>query len=221
MTTTNLIALFDIMQDKYGSPNVDSTETLRFLNMAQYERLNRLIPDDKGGQINFELDQNVEYNLKPFLWTFSSTTTAGGVLTNSTINAALSAAVLAAGSTDTATTVHRLLSITVTDSGVTYPVKFVKYNNIAQYIRNYFKTPSVSNARYTITGVGLQFYPSTSALTVSLGVIKTPKEITLAVSPEWSEDNNYLILAIALQLAGISTRDEELISDIRNVKIAQ
>lgn len=214
MLSSTAIEIFSILQDKYGSPNLEESEILHFLNMAQYEKFNRLLPDDMGGQVNFEFDENTSFQVKPFIYTLTGLTTTSGVLSNAVINAALVSA------SEANAEMFRILKISWTSNSKDYPVKYVKNNNINQYERNFFKDPSATNPRYSLTASGLRFYPTSDTLPITLTVIKRPRTLTNANSPEWDDYSMNQIILIALQLAGVSTRDEELIQDIRNIKVA-
>lgn len=208
MTTAEALDIFKILQDKYASPNLIDSEILKFLNMAQYERINRILPDDMGGVVNFDFDQNTAFNIKHLIYPLSSLSATSDVLLNTTINAAL---VSAAGA---GSELMRILNVSVSGK----LAKYVSNNNLLSQAANYFKVPSANYPRYSIQATGLKFYPSPTASSISLVAMKKPKAISLTADPEWDDYNMNLVLMIALQLAGVSTRDEELIADIRNIQ---
>lgn len=217
LTTQNLVDYFAILQDKYGSPNLIDTEIVDMLNHAQMEYLNRLFPDTQGGVANVEMDSNVVANIRPLVYTVSTTMNGTtGLVTDATLNTALQTE-----SGDASTTFFRILSVGLTSDSVTYPVKYVKQNNLWSYNRNYFKQPSVTTPWYTLVGKGLRFYPIDATKTLTITCVKSPKtwSLTGPVNPELENYALYNILAIALQLAGVSLRDEELIADIRNTTL--
>lgn len=228
MTTAEAVAIFKILQDKYASPHLIDSEIVRMLNMAQYERLNRLVPDDMGGVVNFEQDQNVALNLKPFIYFVSPVSPAGAdcIITDTAINTALQD--LTGVETDTYFRVCNLLKLGGQNDPPIY-CKYTKHNNIYRLYSNSFKAPGASGVfLYTNIASGFQIHPieqATQNADFGITVIKHPKKLALettvdpAVDPEWDDYNMNLIIMIALQLAGISTRDEELIADIRNTKI--
>lgn len=224
MTLQEAIDKFSVLQDKYGSPSLIETEIVSFLDMAQQERMNRLFPDDLGGVVNFEQDENVLSNLKSLIYylpegTFSVTTNGkGAILAYIDIDAAIDALWYNDGSAK----LFRILNIDY--SGV--PVRYTKHNNILSTYTNIFKQANEDNPRYTLHAQGIQFYPSSiDADLIELTVIKKPDSFffiydndpTLDIE-EWDDYNMNLIIMIALQLAGISTRDEELLVDIRNTQ---
>lgn len=214
MTTQNAIDIFSVLQDKYGSPNIDDDDILGHLNMAMFEWLNRLSPDNQGGVVNFEYDTNVIHNIRPLIYTFTGNMDSNGMLLNATINTALQTE-----SSDTSATVFRVMSIGITDSqGNTYPIKYTRQNNIYAYLRNRFKRPSVTNPRVTLLAKGYKFYPTNQTNTITITVIKNPKALALSPlsNPELDDYCMYQVIALALKLGGVETRDDELIVDVRN-----
>jgi hypothetical protein len=211
-TTQKVVDYFLVLQDKYGSPSVDEDEAVNFLNHALQEYLNRIFPDNQGAVVNFEQDKNVTANIQPLVFDFTLNTTAGGLLTTAAINAALVTAGAEAGAT-----YFRIGSIGLTSGGITYPVKYMRDNNFWAFNRNYFKKPLLTRPKFELVATGVQVYPvGTQALTVS--VVKKPKTLDLStpVNPEFGDYQMVDVLMIALQLAGVSTRDEEILNDIRN-----
>ena len=210
MTTQELIDLYNILIDKYGSAYQTDDEIIDLLNMAHYEYLNRLVPDSQGGIVNFEFDSNTLQNLKPLVWTLSVSTNGSGSVTTAALDTAVQTA-----SSDATAEVFRIMSIGYDDK----PVRFLKQNDAWSFTKNFFKAPSTSNPRYTVEGSGYQLWPKTSFADVEFAVIKTPKKLALTPSPVNPELSDYVltnILMIALQFGGISIRDQELIMDIRN-----
>lgn len=210
MTTSEVLDIFKILQDKYASPSLIDSEILKFLNMAQYERINRIMPDDMGGVVNFEFDQNIASNVRHLIYSLTGLSATSDVLLNTTINTALANPSVAG----TGAELFRILNVSVSGK----PAKYVNQNNLLTQAVNYFKAPSANYPRYSLLATGFKFYPSPAASSISLTVMKKPKTITLTVNPEWDDYNMNLIVMIALQLAGVSTRDEELIADIRNIQ---
>lgn len=214
MTTQQAIDLYNILLDKYGSPSQEDDEILSLLNMATHEYLNRLVPDNQGGVVNFEFDSNVVSNIKPLIFSITENMDADGLLAEADIETALQAE-----SSDAAAKVFRTLSIGITDSdGVTRPVTYEFQNSLWMNARNFYKRPSADNPKYTMIAAGLQFYPVNQTDDLTITVIKTPKSLSLVgpVNPELTDHVLYNVISIALQLGGLSVRDEELLSQIRN-----
>lgn len=227
MTTEEAVNIFKILQDKYASPHLIDSEIVRMLNMAQYERLNRLVPDDMGGVVNFEQDHNVALNVKPFIYRLTGLNPRNPdcMITDVSINEELADSVLP--DPDPEGQYFRICNV-IEEADQPKYCKYVKHNNFFRVSLNSFKSPTGGVLQYTLNAEGIQMYPAeedTATKSFSITVIKHPKKMKLpegvneAVDPEWDDYNMNLIIMIALQLAGISTRDEELIGDIRNTKI--
>lgn len=226
MTTQEAVDIFKILQDKYASPHLIDSEIVRMLNMAQYERLNRLIPDDMGGVVNFEMDQNVALNVKPLIYNLTglSAESPSTLVLDSTINAALVTALDDIGITEPDAKYFRIANVVREGDDIVY-CKYTKHNNYNRISANSFKAPTAGKPAYSLLANGIQIYPQSASMalyTFGTTVVKHPRKMDIEpnpVDPEWDDYNMNLIIMIALQLAGISTRDEELIADIRNVKV--
>ena len=216
MTTQAAVDVFKVLQDKYGAPEIIDNEIVKYLNMGMYEWLNRLVPDNQGGIVNFEFDSNVAMNIKPFILDLTLTMNSDDKVTDEDIADEIRSLV-----NDQNAEVFRVLNVgvevTADDVTTTYPAKYVKHNNLYTYQRNYFKRSSSTTPLYTIVNDGYQFYP-TEAGNIKMTVIKMPTPLCLTptvVNPELTDYNMYSVIMIALKLAGIATRDTEIIEDIR------
>lgn len=227
MTTQKAIDILLILQDKYGSPDIEPSEAVDLLNMAMYEWLNLLLPDSQGGLVNVEYDSNTLELVKPLLWNFSVSysSLSSGYFTTATLNTALQSA-----SSDAAAAVFRTLDIAYVDGNSDeWQVRFLKNNNRTRFQRNFFKKPAIPKRLYWQPfGNGVRLQPTTgyTAGNFSFSVIKTPKILALSgptVNPELDDYSMYSVIAKALRLAGVATRDEEILTDIRNsaIQIAQ
>jgi hypothetical protein len=211
MTVNQAVDLFKVLIDKYESAYLTDQEILDLLNMAlRGEYMNRLFPDSQGGVVNWEQDQNVTENLKPLLFNLSLNMNASGILSNSTINAAL---VTASG--ESGATAFRIGSIGWTLGGSSYPVKYIKTNDRWANQRNVFKRPSSTNPKYSLISTGLQFYPTSELATLTVNVVKTPKLLVAGETCELSDYVMYHIISIGLKLAGVAIRDTEMQEDVR------
>jgi hypothetical protein len=216
MTTAELIENFSILQDKRGSSSFDEDEVLKFLNLAQLERLKRLLPDDQGGVVNLDLDSNTLMNLRPLIYPISTTMNSSGLVTFSAITTALRTA-----SSDSGCSLHRILGMTLTSSGKPYPIKYTRLNNWDSYKRNVFKAGSTTAPRFKVDATNITIDPAITTATVGITCLKTPKTLTADNTPEFDDYNLSLIVEIALQYAAQSTRDFELIQTIHNTKVSQ
>lgn len=212
MTTQFAIDLYNVLLDKYGSPSQEDDEIIGNLDMASYEYLNRLIPDNQGGIINFEFDSNVVHNLRPLIIPLNFNMDSNGLVSITDINTGLT------GTGDGGARLLRVMSIGITNNeGVTRPVKYVFQNEIWAHERNFFKRPSDTNPKYTLLVDGLHFYPVNVTDELTIVAIKTPKALSLTgpINPEFDDYVMYNIISIALKLGGIQVRDEELLQDAR------
>ncbi len=219
MTTLKVFEIFNILQDKYGAPYFPAEWLVDLFNMASNEYLHDLLPEEGGEGMNFDFDSNVTNNIQPLIWTVTPATNSSGLLTEAVLNTAIQTV-----SMDTEAELFRVMSIGLTASGKTYPVRYVKQNNLQAFEDNTFKKPTSPNkVKYTFTGSGLQFYPQATTSGLTITVIKTPKKVSLdpVIDPEWSDYVCYNLIAKMLKYAGITTGSEELINDIRMTQIAQ
>lgn len=214
MTIQQAIDYCTILQDKYGSPNVIDDEWLNYLNHGINEYLNRLVPDSEGGVVNYEMDKNTINNLKPLIYPVTVQMDSDGLVTDAAITGALQTEGAESGASW-----FRVMSLGFTVSG--YPIRYVRQNNLFPFKKNYFKQPTLTSARYTTIAKGLSFEPVATSTDITLTVIKRPRILSLSpvVDPEFDDYAMYNVIMIALQLAGVATRDEEIISDIKNISV--
>jgi hypothetical protein len=213
MTLQQTLDLTNVLLDKYGSAYLTDEETISLLNMGTSEWLNRLFPDSEGGIVNFEQDSNVTANLQPLIYTITPISMNGsGIVLDSILNAALTTA---AGEVST---YFRIGSIGMINGSDTYPVKYIKQNNRWAFETNVFKKPTVTKPRYALIAQGLQFFPISVSTPLTINVIKTPRMLDIDDVEDDMELSDYVvynIIGIALKLAGVSIRDEELIADVQ------
>jgi hypothetical protein len=219
MTSAQAIAKIRLLIDRIGSPYFEDSEILDFLNLAQLEVLNRMVPDSLGGVVNFELDSNTAQNVARLTYTFNSTPPN---VTYSSINTQLQSQ-----SGDSSAQLFRILALYYTINGTSVPVRYVRHNDYIAITRNVFKTPDASNPIYTIsTSTGspgslrVTVAPTlntTNSLTFT--VLKTPKIMESGNSPDWDDYVMNQVILQAVKLIGVPTRDEELIVDARNTGI--
>src|SRR5882672_6268661 len=133
MTTAQVIVRCKTIIDKYGSPTIQDSEWVGHLNNAQYEVLNRVIPDNEGDTFDFERDSNVLENFKPLIYPVS-TIPVSGLISVSVLDALIRTA-----SGDNTCELFRVLNIAKSDDTV---IKFVKHNNLYTYKANSFKAPA-------------------------------------------------------------------------------
>ncbi len=217
MTTAQALLIFDVLQDQYGAPYFTDTQKLIFLNSAQLEVLNRLCPDTLGGNINVEFDQNVYENIRPLVYDVDSSigtvsgssfvVTRGEVLT-----------LLRVASSDFNCDIFRILNVSrvsTTNPADLTPIKYTKLNNISTYLTNVFKTPIVSDLRYTETSSDFRIFPApTGSFYIKFFLIKTPRILDTGNSPEFGDYVMNQVILQALKLAGIAVSDTQEIQNI-------
>ncbi len=206
MTTAAVITRCKTIIDKYGSPSIQDSEWVGHLNAAQYEALNRVIPDNEGGTINIEADSNVLENFKVLIYPVT-TTPVSGLISLTTLQTLLQTV-----SGDPTCDVFRVLNIAQQDDTL---IKFVKHNNLYSYKANAFKRPETGFPSFTIIATGYQIYPSIGT-TVKMTLMKTPKILTnTGESLEFTDYMVDQVILFAVKLAAPGIRDEEVLQDIR------
>lgn len=219
MTLAKVFEVFDILQDKYGAPYFPDLWKTDMFNMSQYEYLHDLLPEEGGEGVNFDYDSNITTTIQPLIWTVSVNMDNTGLLSESTLNTAIQTA-----SGDATTSFFRILNMGFNSGGSVYPVQYIKQNTLRSFQANSFKAPSApKNVRYGFEGRGIQFYPTAPSNTITVTVIKNPRNVSTTgpIDPEWSDYVCYNIIAKMLKLAGVATDGQELIMDVRNAAIAQ
>lgn len=198
MTTNEAILKLQLLLDKTGSPYFTTDEYLMFLNLAQLETLNRLVPDTLGGVANFELDENTYTSLQPITSRVAVTPVVGdttsSVITVGGINSAITTSI------GESATLFKLMSVSI---GTT-PVKYSRINDLSAKRSNSFK-----NAGYLYTAVGSAFriYPPYTS-EVIVHCLKNPRIMTAVNSPDWSDYVMNQVIQVAYQMATVATRDE-------------
>lgn len=214
MTTASALSKFDILLDKYGSPYFEESEKLEFLNMAQNEVLNRMIPDSLGGVVNFEADSNIASNLRNLIIFVTKNTTTGEITFSDIVSTVRSA------SGDSQADVLRIMAVSYRiSSSSQIPVKYTSWNNWYKHQQNVYKTPSLQFPVYTILNQGNGSAVLVSPIPTSsvfLTVLKTPVIMTAGNSPDWDDYVMNQVILQAVKLAGVPLRDSELILDTRN-----
>lgn len=184
MTVTTWHQYFDILSDKYGSPYLTSTEKDILFNRSQFKVLDEVLkmPDFQQQE---ELLRN---NLK-----IASVASSGaGVVLNTGIDTA------------TGGITYKIRKVTTSD-GVE-----VRYSSTNKQRTNTFKTPSSTNLRYTYNNAGIIILPVAS-YNLLITVVTEPTAVVFGgASSTLVEELHNMVIATAIDLAGIATRDEAL-----------
>lgn len=218
MTTVEMLNWFDLLQDKFGAPYYDVAHKLDFLNRAQFEYIKGLFPDNEGGRINVEYDWNVLQNVAPLVYELPPLTMS----TSGTIPISTLVTQLQTLSGDTSADVYKLLSIEYKQGSKRFPCRVLRHNDKAAFEANYFKKPDYANPRYLLQNGNLQFRPIDDQTPIFITVLKTPRALSVspAVDCELPVTTHNEIVALALQFAGIGTRDV-LLANMNQMQVGQ
>lgn len=160
-------------------------------------------------------------------------TVAGGVVTNvvyvsggagATYGTVVTAVGMGSGSGFTlniqsGATLWRELSIKNVLGLVTTPVNYSRHNDWAQFLNNSFKTPTNSNPKVYETALDYRFLPINPAAQIGFICLKYPVtvDIDLGISSDLPDFTHDKVLALALDLAGIASRDTALM-ELKSIK---
>lgn len=205
MTIAGMGELFDILQDKYGSPYYTNAEKSLFLNRAQIEFVNAFLPPSGEG-LNIELSEDAAQQIDTLIYDLPYLNmNSSGIITKAAVAAALSTA--SGGGL-----LWRRLNIGWVLGNKTVPVKYVRHNDWYEFKSNYFKNPSTDNPKFYETATNYQFAPIYPNAKLYLTVLKYPKvvDIDTAVDSDLPDFTHNKIVALALEFAGIGSRDQNL-----------
>ena len=201
MTIAQMAQLFDLIQDKYGSPYYTDAEKSLFLNRAAVDFVNSklatIVADDN---IEFTQDSvSSVATLIKYVNTLKMDST--GAITKANINTQLNPSIL-----------WRPLAIGLKLGNTTKPVKFVRHNDWFKFKDNYFKNPTVDNPKYRESVDKFIFEPISTSATIYITALVYPKvmDIGTAVDCDLPDFTHNDIIALALEYAGIGSRDENL-----------
>lgn len=205
MTTSVAVDRVRILLDKYSTPYFTDDEVLAFLNMAQLERLRRLVP-----LTPLEFDYNNYADVQPLVRNGVSNLDAGNAISQAALLTALRDS-----SGDVTATYYRIIALRFNpDASTSIPVKYTRFNNIGTNLSNTFKQPSATNLLYTIDAAGIIVYTGGAEIVVPgsafvITFIRNPATMTLISSPEWDDANMGIIIEIAAQYGATATRDQD------------
>jgi hypothetical protein len=202
MDITTMASWFDILQDKNGSSYFTNVEKSLFINRAQIEFVNELLPDDSESP-NLEISQDVLAKLSPLIYELSYLTmNSSGVITKAAVTAALVAL-------NADAVLWRPLAIGWISGKNKLPVKYMRHNDRWEFEVNYFKRPSMRNPKVRETYNQYIFAPVNVSSRIYFTLLKYPAEvdITNTVSSDLPDNTHDRIIAIALEFAGVGSRD--------------
>lgn len=199
---------FDIVQDKYGSPYFTTVEKEILFNRAILDFVNSHFVPDKKGMTAIGRDQRVSENLQTLTYRVPAIKMdSTGLITNSQIETALQT-IVATG------IFMRLLALGWEQSDdYSPPIKFTRHNDWYQFKQNVFKDPKqYGGPRYYNDGANYYIQPINTVVNIRPTVVKYPAIVSTTgpIECDLPDFTHNTILADALQLAGISSRDEAL-----------
>lgn len=211
MNVVEMHQWFDQIQDKVDSIYYNEFEKDLFVNRAIQIFINSIINkfhEDREGNLvissTLEKSLNVSEVLKPLmLLDLPVVTDVAGVIGDSSIITAIE--------TETGDEAAFLHVLSVVDS-VGVPVKFVRENDYHKLQQNDFKVATDAFPQYRI-GFGGVFITPTGVNSFTISVIKEPNKVNYETltSTDLPETTHDYIMASALELAGLASRDEALL----------
>lgn len=198
---------FDILQDKYGSPYFTDSEKELLFNRAIMDFVESHFTPNKAGTINVEISQRVMENLAPLVYRLPAVTmNSSGLITTTQLNTALNTII--------AGTIMRTLGFGWEQTaGYTVPVKLTRHNDWYEFKRNFFKDPKRGGVpRYYMSGNSFYMEPINTSVNIKATVIKYPVTVSISgpIECDLPDFTHNTIIAGALELAGVSSRDEAL-----------
>lgn len=200
--------LFDIIQDKYSAAYFTETEKDMLFNHAQQLYVNEMLPDNQGGIVNIEHSSLIETNAQPLIYNLTGLNMdSEGKIANSTLQTDLNTL-----SGDTKP-VRAILAVYFEKDGETFPISYTRYNDYAKMEPNHFKKASASKVKYLLESNGLLVRPIDETLDITVSVLKSPRRVSInpVVDCELPEHTHNYIVAIAIESAGVASRDEALV----------
>ena len=211
MNVVEMHQWFDLIQDKVDSVYYTEVEKDQFINRSIQLFINDVIhkfTEVDGGPLvissNLEESLNASEVLRPLmLLDLPVTTDADGIITVAEIDAAIEAESL-----ETETFLH-ILSVADSDG---IPLQYVRENDFYKFKQNEFKKADEDYPQYRIGAKGVYVSPEAVG-NYSLSVIKAPKAVNYDTldSTDLPETVHDYIMAKALELAGLASRDEALV----------
>lgn len=201
-----MASYFDLLQDKYGSTYYTDAEKSLFLQRAHIEFVKELLPVDDNSKVNIELSQDTISQIAPLIYEIPYTNmNSSGVILKSALQTALTAM-------NATAIIWRPLSIGWELGGSYKPLKYLRHNDRWEFADNYFKKPDSANPKIRETYNSYVVEPVSTGAKVYFTLLKYPAIVDIATPtnsdlPDFTHDR---IVAIALELAGVASRDAAL-----------
>lgn len=218
MTIQEMHELFDIVQDKYNEKYFTDAEKDVFLNRAHMMAVNEIIFGEyyvNGINVTsgLEFSETQSGLLRPIIVSEEIiTTNAESILTISSINQSIDSKY-----NDDSELMHLLDITAATGNTAITPetnIGYVRYNDYQSNKSNTFKKATATNPKFLLSSDGYVIKPSAPSQPFYVSCIKSPREVDLggSVSSELPVQLHDKIVAIALELAGITTESQALVA---------
>jgi hypothetical protein len=217
MTVQELHSWFNIMLDHYNEPYFIDNEVDQLINAGATELVNDIVfkeffptlgENEKGLQAlnSMESIQQGAEVLQPLIVTDLSVAVSGGIASTAAIDTALR--------TDTGDSNDKamhVIAVNYNNGTEDRIVRFVRHNDRGRFKRNTFKSPTARNPIYTINRNGLLIEPNVSPVKVTL--VKAPRKVSIEdnITLDLPEFVHQRVIAYALSLSGVATRDDVLL----------
>jgi len=207
MLIADWITYFDVLQDRFGSPYFTDSEKMSLFNRAIVDFVNSHFPTGKKYVEDVEQNQRVVEDLNPLIFRVPAVRMdSAGIITANQVLLSLQALVPTAQ-------VMRLLNVGWEQSNsYTVPVKFTRHNDWYQFKMNFFKDPKRGGGpRFYLSGLNYYLEPVNISTNIRFTVLKYPVVVnSTGVECDLPDFTHNELIARALELAGISSRDESL-----------
>lgn len=235
MTIEEMISLFDIIQDKKNSTYFEDSEKLELLNRAQIIFLSEYMENNFTGAFGssergFIAERGIENTiagsdlLNPLVTILRFTDTAETPLVTSASGYIPMSSILTSIThhSGESTDLYKVLSIAVESNDDEVAVTYVRHNDLYKFLNNTFLIPISSRPLYVVDRDSYQIYPK-QQYNVIMSVIRYPRDMIFIsngdlsnVDCELDESYHDRIVAIALDIAGVSSRDSALLG-LKNI----
>ena len=210
MTIQEMTEWFDIIQDKFDSPYFTDEEKELFLNRSQKDFINSYVKSMQGVSVIEYPHQFTEMFQTLIEADIPVAVDVDGAIPLSSIEGQLS----------NNTGVLHVMNVASASSGNintapnTY-VKWVRHNDFYKFTRNVFKNPTLEAPVYTQSYKGINIKPSVFSEPFKVTVLRNPQDMSIAndISSEILDiyDSHNRIVSIALDYAGVTSRDQALL----------
>lgn len=205
MTIAQMATYFGILQDKYASPYFTNPEISLLLNRAQVGFVKELLPVNLG-KVNAELSKDTISEVAPLIYNLPAISMPStGLVTKASIQSALTA-LISTG------ILWRPLSFGWLYNGRVSALHYVRPNDWNEFQDNYFKLGNAGQPKMVESALDYKILPINTGAKINITVLKYPLTVDIdgGISSDLPDHTHDRIVSMALELAGIGTRDEML-----------